>query len=212
MPDAHSRNHLDNRFFSSFATGIADGLIVPFALLAGGTSIINASGNIVPFVLMFIILASLLMAGGSYFTTKKEWYEKKTSPEQKRRDTKRFFANLDLPEEIQEQSADDLLKENEVWDRMAQGESGQHINPTLSGFTTGIGYFAGGFFSLIPFLFIDSSITALKISSLLTLPALFIIGYLKMNGGKAARWLNGLRILVTGAIAAGAAFGIARLL
>ncbi len=208
---AKDRNQAQDHFFPVFAAGIADGLIVPFALLAGGTSIINAAGNIVPFIFLFTILASLLMAGGNYFTTRKQQYERQTSAEQKKRDTRKFFANLDLPEEIQEQSAIDLLKENEVWDQMDNRENSVNKSPSLSGFITGISYFMGGFVSMIPFLFVESSVTALKISALITLPALFIVGYFKARNDHSSPWRSALRMVLTGIIAAGAAFGIAKL-
>jgi hypothetical protein len=211
------KDHKDNsyagdQFFSSFATGIGDGLIVPYALLAGGASIVNGSWNILPFILLFTMLAALLMAGASYFTTQKEQYEKQTPPEQKRRDTKKFFANLDLPEDVQEQSVSDLLKENEIWDHLSTGQIEVRKSPAFSALITGISYFTGGFYSMVPFLFIEAAIPALKASSLITLPALFVIGFMKARGGTSSAWLGGLRLLLTGAAAAAAAFCVARLL
>jgi vacuolar iron transporter family protein len=206
-----NERHSDH-FFSALTTGLGDGLIVPFAVLAGSSAAVNAAGNIAPFILLFTILTSLLMAGASYFTIRKEVYEKQTSPEQKKRDTKMFFANLGLSEEIQEQSAIDMLKENEIWDRLDEGQNANFVkSPTIIGFTTGLGYFIGGFVSLIPFLFADASLTALKISACITLPLLLVTGFIKSRNLPYRMW-GAVRLMLTGAIAALAVFAVIRLI
>lgn len=83
-------------------------------------------------------------------------------------------------------------------------------NPVMSGLTIGAGYFAGGVITIVPYLFKHDPFVALRISAVITLTILFFAGYWesKLNGGEG--WTNALRVCITGAIAALAAFFIGK--
>ena len=78
--------------------------------------------------------------------------------------------------------------------------------------TIGLSYILGGLVPLFPYFFVDDARTAMWISVGLTLLALFIFGVVKARfTGHPRVILSAMQTTVVGAIAAGAAFGIAKL-
>jgi VIT1/CCC1 family predicted Fe2+/Mn2+ transporter len=82
----------------------------------------------------------------------------------------------------------------------------------VSAVTIAGAYIAGGLIPLAPYIVTSASSTALLISVVLTLVALFIFGFVKghFTGTKPLR--SALQTALIGSVAAGAAFGIARLI
>ena len=82
----------------------------------------------------------------------------------------------------------------------------------VSALTIAGAYIAGGFIPLAPYLFANTASTALLVSVVMTLVALFIFGFVKghFTGTKPLR--SALQTALIGSVAAGAAFGIARLI
>jgi VIT1/CCC1 family predicted Fe2+/Mn2+ transporter len=58
---------------------------------------------------------------------------------------------------------------------------------------------------------VDSPVEGLKISLAVTLLCLFIFGYFKSRMTGIKPWVGALRVMMIGALAAGAAFGVAKL-
>lgn len=85
------------------------------------------------------------------------------------------------------------------------------VRPASAAATIGVGYFVGGLITTIPYFFISDPMQALTYSIALTLCVLFVAGYWesKLNGGSG--WINAIRVSVTGAVAAAAAFFVAKL-
>ena len=81
-----------------------------------------------------------------------------------------------------------------------------------SALNIGLSYIVGGIIPLSPYFFINNSTQALKISVIATLICLFVFGYFKskMTGVNAFR--GAVKVTLIGAVAAAAAFGIAKLL
>ena len=71
-------------------------------------------------------------------------------------------------------------------------------------------YIAGGLIPLAPYIFTQTSSTALLISVVLTLVALFIFGFVKGHFTGTRPLRSALQTALIGSVAAGAAFGIAR--
>jgi len=69
----------------------------------------------------------------------------------------------------------------------------------------------GGLVPLSPYFFVDTPVTGLKISAALTLLCLFIFGWFKSKITGIQPWGGALRVMLIGAVAAGAAFGVAKL-
>jgi VIT1/CCC1 family predicted Fe2+/Mn2+ transporter len=81
-----------------------------------------------------------------------------------------------------------------------------------SALTIGFSYIAGGLIPLAPYIFISKAGSALLFSVIFTLLALLIFGYVKgrFTGGHPVR--SALQTALIGGLAAGAAFGLAKLI
>lgn len=87
----------------------------------------------------------------------------------------------------------------------------EHQKPVSSAITIGTGYISGGIITTLPFVFEHNPLLALRYAAVITLMILFIAGYWesKLNGSDG--WTNAIRVCITGAIAAAAAFFVAKL-
>jgi VIT1/CCC1 family predicted Fe2+/Mn2+ transporter len=77
--------------------------------------------------------------------------------------------------------------------------------------TIGLSYIAGGLVPLAPYFFLTSVHAGLVASVIVTLLALLLFGYIKGRFTTPRPWKSALQTIVVGALAAAAAFGIARL-
>ena len=82
---------------------------------------------------------------------------------------------------------------------------------TKSALNIGISYAAGGIIPLSPYFFIESSAEALKVSAVATLLCLFIFGFFKSKMTGVNPFWGALKVMLIGAVAAAAAFGVAKL-
>jgi VIT1/CCC1 family predicted Fe2+/Mn2+ transporter len=83
--------------------------------------------------------------------------------------------------------------------------------PSAGAWVIGLSYFAGGIISVSPFIFFGTAIESLKWSVIITLPLLFICGYVEAKTHGDRGWINGIRSAITGSIAAACAYGISYL-
>jgi predicted membrane protein (TIGR00267 family) len=81
-----------------------------------------------------------------------------------------------------------------------------------SALTIGGAYILGGSIPLAPYVFLPSAQTALLVSVVVTLAALFIFGAFKGHFTGTAPLRSGLQTLLIGGVAASAAFLIAKLI
>jgi len=224
----HPETHLKSSdFLRDVVIGMSDGLTVPFALAAGLSGAVDASKIIVIAGIAEIAAGSIAMGLGGYLSgkteqdhytneVKREHYEVENLRHKEIAETKEFFANIGLSKEIQEQATEEIAKDKDRWvDFMMKYELGldkpDPKRATKSAFNIGVSYVVGGLIPLSPYFFIDSSIEATKYSVVLTLISLFIFGYSKSKiTGVNALW-GAVRVTLIGAVAAAAAFGVARL-
>ena len=82
---------------------------------------------------------------------------------------------------------------------------------TKSALNIGLSYVVGGLVPLSPYFFIDIPIQALKISVGVTLGCLFVFGYFKSRFTGVNPVGGAIRVTLIGAVAAAAAFGVAKL-
>jgi VIT1/CCC1 family predicted Fe2+/Mn2+ transporter len=75
----------------------------------------------------------------------------------------------------------------------------------------GLSYIAGGIIPLSPYFFVSDSVEGLKISVAATLVCLFVFGYFKSRMTGVNAWWGALKVTLIGAVAAAAAFGVAKL-
>ena len=132
------------------------------------------------------------------------------------KETKEFFANIGLSERLQEEATEEISKDKDRWvDFMMKYELGlEKPDPkraTKSALNIGLSYVVGGIIPLSPYFFIKSSTEALQISVIATLLCLFVFGYIKSKITGINPWLGAIRVTLIGAMAAAAAFGVAKL-
>ncbi|MBS1511810.1 MAG: VIT1/CCC1 transporter family protein [Bacteroidetes bacterium] len=228
----HHTDHVEKHLKSSEALtdiviGMSDGLTVPFALAAGLSGAVANSSIIVIAGIAEICAGSIAMGLGGYLAGKteqdhyiseqrREYDEVENLRHREIEETKEFFANIGLSPALQEQATEEIAKDKDRWvDFMMKYELGlEKPDPkraTKSALNIGLSYIAGGIIPLSPYFFITNSADALKISVMATLICLFIFGYFKSKiTGVQPLW-GALRVTLIGAMAAAAAFGVAKL-
>jgi len=213
--------------------GMADGLTVPFALAAGLTGAIDSANIIVTAGFAEIAAGSIAMGLGGYLAAKsdaehyakereREKREVKEIPDEEMREVAQVFKSYGLSDKDSAPIVEALSKNPKKWvDFMMRFELGlEKPDPKralASALTIGGAYAVGGLIPLSPYVVasVFGSITvttALLVSVTLTLIALFVFGFIKgrFTGTKPMR--SALQTAFIGSVAAGAAFGIARLI
>lgn len=207
---------------------MSDGLTVPFALAAGLSGAVNSSGIVVTAGIAEIIAGSIAMGLGGFLAgktetdhyrseLKREYDEVERVPEQEKKEVMEVFAAYGISATLQRQIADEMAEDKDKWvDFMMRYELGleePHSNAaTKSAITIGLSYIAGGIIPLSPYLLIPNASTALNYSCIIALICLFVFGYFKSKVTGQPVWSGALKVTITGALAAGAAFGMARLI
>ena len=224
----HVESHLKSPdFLRDIVIGMSDGLTVPFALAAGLSGAVSDSRIIVIAGIAEICAGSIAMGLGGYLSgkteqdhykseIKREHGEVETMREVEIKETKEFFANIGLSAGLQEQATEEIAKDKNRWvDFMMKYELGlEEPDPkraTKSALNIGLSYVVGGVIPLSPYFFISSSTEALEISVVATLICLFVFGYFKSRITGINPWLGALQVTMIGAMAAAAAFGVAKL-
>ncbi|MEP7143350.1 MAG: VIT1/CCC1 transporter family protein [Ferruginibacter sp.] len=224
----HVETHLKSTdFLRDIVIGMSDGLTVPFALAAGLSGAVQNSKIIVIAGIAEICAGSIAMGLGGYLSgkteqdhysseIKREYSEVENLREIEISETKEFFANIGLSPGLQDQATEEIAKDKDRWvDFMMKYELGlEKPDPkraTKSAVNIGLSYVAGGIIPLSPYFFIATSAKALQISVAATLVCLFVFGYFKSRVTGINPWLGALRVTLIGAMAAAAAFGVAKL-
>ncbi|MEO8720611.1 MAG: VIT1/CCC1 transporter family protein [Ginsengibacter sp.] len=222
----HEEDHLQSSdFLRDIVIGMSDGLTVPFALAAGLTGAVALSSIIVIAGIAEIVAGSIAMGLGGYLASKteedhfnselkKEYEEVDRIPEMEKQEVQNFFENLGLSTEIQLKATEEISKDKKQWvDFMMKFELGlakpDPKRATKSALNIGLAYAVGGIIPLSPYFFIDDSREALKFSVIATLICLFIFGYFKSRITGVPAVSGALKVMLIGALAATAAFGVA---
>ncbi|GAB4041641.1 VIT1/CCC1 transporter family protein [Spirosoma jeollabukense] len=225
----HSEHHLrSSDVISDIVIGMSDGLTVPFALAAGLSGAVASSSLVVTAGIAEIVAGSIAMGLGGYLAgrteadhydseRRREMMEVETVPEREKEEVREVFAEMGLPLTLQVAIADELAKDKTKWvDFMMQYELGlDEPDPnraTKSALTIGLSYIAGGLVPLSPYFILASPHEALLYSCGLTLICLFIFGYFKSKVTGQPPVNGAFKVMLIGALAAAAAFGVARLI
>jgi vacuolar iron transporter family protein len=237
----HKEEHLtSSAWISDVVIGMSDGLTVPFALAAGLSGAVDSTSIIVIAGIAEVAAGSIAMGLGGYLSgkteqdhynneLKREYHEVDTLRHVEIKETKEFFANLGLSEELQEQATQEVAKDRDKWvefmmnyelgldkpDFMMKYELGldkpDPRRATKSAMNIGLSYVVGGLVPLSPYFFVDEPTTGLKISAVVTLLCLFIFGWFKSKITGVHPFWGALRVTLIGAMAAAAAFGVAKI-
>lgn len=225
----HHEHHVtSSETIRDIVIGMSDGLTVPFALASGLSGAVSSSTLVVTAGIAEIVAGSIAMGLGGYLAgktevdhynseLKREFDEVERVPEQEKLEVKQVFAEFGLSATLQQQIADEMAKDKKKWvDFMMRYELGLEQpnanRATKSAITIGISYIVGGIIPLSPYFFVNHAQSALTYSCLVTLVCLFIFGYFKSKMTGQPALSGAIKVVIIGALAAGAAFGMAKVI
>ncbi len=228
---SHVEQHMrGSEVLTDIVIGMSDGLTVPFALAAGLSGAVGRDHlNLIWIAgLAEIAAGSIAMGLGGYLAgktevdhyhseLKREYDEVDRVPEREREEVKEFFSNLGLSKDVQDKAVDEMTRDKDKWvDFMMKYELGldkpDPERARKSAFNIGLSYIVGGFVPLSPYFFVADGLSGLKISAAITLCCLFIFGYFKSRLTGVHPLAGAFRVMVIGALAAGCAFAVAKLI
>lgn len=212
--------------------GMSDGLTVPFALAAGISGAIasspHASTLVVTAGFAEIAAGSIAMGLGGYLAAKtdQEHYASERDREVREivelRDVEveevaKVFRDYGLSEAEMAPVVNAITGNEKSWvDFMMRFELGleepQPKRARVSALTIAASYIVGGLIPLAPYIILSDVRTGLWYSVGLTLVALAVFGWVKGTFTGISPFKGGLQTVVTGGLAAGAAFVIAKLI
>ena len=211
-----------------FVIGMSDGLTVPFALAAGLSGAVDSTAIVITAGLAEIAAGSIAMGLGGYlagrtqiehFDTeeRREYEEIDKLHEVEIRETKEIFAEYGVSEEHQEIIARQMAKDPKKWvDFMMRFELGlerpDKNRARQSALVIGLSYVLGGLVPLSAYFFTATAQEGLFYSTVITLICLVVFGLVKSKLTGQPLFRGTLRVTVVGALAAGAAFLIAKMI
>ena len=226
----HHEEHLQSSdLLKDIVIGMSDGLTVPFALAAGISGAVHGNVSLVWIAGVAEIAAgSIAMGLGGYLAgkteqdhynseLKNEYWELKHKREVEIDEVKKVFIHWGLSEATAMEATGEIIKDDKRWvDFMMKHELGlEEPDPKRarkSAFNIGMSYIVGGMIPLSPYFFVGTALEGLKISAVITLICLFVFGFFKSKLTGVNPTIGGLKVVMIGAAAASAAFGIAKLI
>ncbi|MCA0230323.1 MAG: VIT1/CCC1 transporter family protein [Bacteroidetes bacterium] len=224
----HKEEHLSSSaFITDIVIGMSDGLTVPFALAAGLSGAVDSNALVVTAGIAEIVAGSIAMGLGGFLAgqtevehydaeQKREYWEIENLRQREIEETKEIFAEMGLSPELQEKVTQEIAKDKHKWvEFMMKYELGlEKPDPNQarkSALTIGISYAIGGMVPLLPYFITSTPFEGLIWSAVTTLICLFIFGYFKSKATGQHPWLGAVKVTLIGAVAAAAAFGVAKL-
>lgn len=211
-----------------FVIGMSDGLTVPFALAAGLSGAINETSIVITAGLAEIAAGSIAMGLGGYLAgrteiehydteERREYNEIERLHEVEISETKEIFAEYGLNDELQEKVAREMAKNPKKWvDFMMRFELGlerpDKNRALISAFVIGISYIIGGMIPLSAYFFNETAHEGLIYSSIITMICLIAFGLIKSKLTGQPLFKGTVRVALVGALAAAAAFALAKLI
>lgn len=228
-----SVEHVESHFTASAAVrdiviGMSDGLTVPFALAAGLTGAIASTAVVVTAGFAEIAAGSIAMGLGGYLAAKtdsehyaserqREFRETVELADVETEEVAKVFRDYGLSESQMQPIVTAITSDQNRWvDFMMRFELGlEPPDPARAGRSAGtiaISYVAGGLVPLTPYILIKQVHSALLVSIVVTLLALFGFGAIKGHFTGVKPWRAGAQTVIVGGLAAAAAFFIAGLI
>jgi VIT1/CCC1 family predicted Fe2+/Mn2+ transporter len=224
----HEEEHFESsHIVKDIVIGMSDGLTVPFALAAGLSGAVSSTAIILTAGIAEIIAGSIAMGLGGYLSgrteidhynseLKREYDEVEKMPEKEKHEVKEILIHYGLSNDAAIIVVDGLSKDKNKWvDFMMKFELGldkpDANRARKSAVTIALSYIAGGLIPLSPYYFVADAQTALYYSCGVTLICLFAFGYFKSKATGQPLFTGALKVTAIGALAAAAAFTIAKL-
>ena len=224
---SHPEQHFQaNAVVRDFVIGMSDGLTVPFALAAGLSGAVDSTAIVITAGLAEIAAGSIAMGLGGYLAgqselehynneEKREYEEIEKLYDVEVRETKEIFAAYGVSEKHQEIITQEIASDKKKWvDFMMRFELGlerpDKNRAVQSAFVIGVSYVIGGLIPLTAYFFTATASEGLIYSSIITLICLVVFGVVKSNLTGQPLFRGAMRVALVGALAAGAAFLIAK--
>ncbi len=225
--------HTEKHFMASdivrdIVIGMSDGLTVPFAIAAGMSGASVAAKIVLTAGIAEIVAGSISMGLGGYLAgrtdvehyeseRRREERETETIPEAEAQEVAKILRDFGLEEEQVMPVATAIRKDRAKWvDFMMRFELGLEApdprRALQSAVTIAASYAISGFIPLAPYILMHSVTSALYVSALVTVITLFLFGYIKGRITGITAFRSGWQTALIGGVAAGTAFGIARLI
>jgi VIT1/CCC1 family predicted Fe2+/Mn2+ transporter len=226
------QKHIERHFTATdtvrdIVIGMSDGLTVPFALAAGLSGAVPNSSLIVTAGLAEIAAGSIAMGLGGYLASKgdTEHYDREYKrerkevaeiPEEEKKEVWTIFREYGLKDTEIKPIVETLSQRPNDWIKFMMRfelniERPDPQRATTSAITIAGSYIAGGLIPLFPYMIMHDALTAFMYSVLATIFALFLFGFVKGRITGVVPLKSGIETLMTGGLAAAAAFTIAKL-
>ncbi len=223
--------HIERHFTASESVrdvviGMSDGLTVPFALAAGLSGAIAATGVVITAGLAEIAAGSIAMGLGGYLAARsdaehyaseyrREQQEVATVPHVEEEEIVSLLRKYGVAREESAPVVAALQRSPDSWvEFMMRFELGlEPPDPRralTSAATIAVSYIVGGLVPLAPYFVASSVARALPASVVITLIALAVFGWIKGHFTGTPPVRSGLQTLLVGGTAAAVAFGLAK--
>lgn len=211
-------------FVNDLLIGMADGIMLPFALAAVVSLIAHDSSVVLLICALESMVLATLFGIAAYQTVVNQAEEYPAEGQNGEENRKKSFvphlqlqqilSKLDLGNEIMEKAAQDGDQYKERWSALLSSYGLGEPAPDLprarqNGFNVALSFLMGALLPLVPYLFISVPLTALIYSAVITFASLIIFGYIKASYTGQTPWKGALRFAITGIIVASAAFLVA---
>ena len=227
-PAPHPEHHsTSSAMLQDIVIGLSDGLTVPFALAAGLSGAVASSGLVITAGLAEIVAGSIAMGLGGYLAGRtevehysaelaREHHEVQTVPDIERTEVEELLAEMGLSAETRRQAVAELTVDPAQWVKfMMKYELGlEEPDPKQapkSAVTISAAYAVGGLIPLSAYFFTATPAQGLAWSAGITLVCLLVFGFFKSRMTGQPPVVGAIKMAVVGALAAAAAFGVARL-
>jgi len=223
---ADEKHSMSMAAIRDFVVGMSDGLTVPFALSAGLSGAVHSNVIIITAGIAEIIAGTISMGLGGYLAgqtevehyegeKKREEHEVKVIPQEELDEIKNILETYGISPHVRQGVADDLAKDHKKWvDFMMRFELGlekpRPHQAFKSAFRIGFSYAVGGMIPLSAYFLTSQPLQGLIYSSIMTVICLIIFGYFKAKVTHQSPVKGAFTVTLTGIVAAGAAFAIAR--
>ena len=222
------RKSKGSELLTDIVIGMSDGLTVPFALAAGLSGAVSNNTLITIAGIAEIAAGAIAMGLGGYLAgkTEEDHYNNELKIESAEIDNnieaekdkvRGIFDAWGFSKHLQDEAVIEISKEKKQWVNFMMKHEHGLIKPhpkraRKSAFNIGVSYIIGGMVPLSPYFFFTDSLLSLKVSVAVTLVCLYAFGFTKSKLTGVNPILGGLKVMLIGAIAAAAAFGIAKVI
>ncbi len=205
---------------------MSDGLTVPFALTAGLSGVLNTNDLIVVSGISEIAAGCISMGLGGYLAgqaevehyekeLRREYEEIEQIPDKELKEVEDILIELGVDAELSKQAALQISQDKDRWAdfmmklelNMEKPEKNRAIRSALA---ISLSYLVGGFIPLFPYTVSHNSDHGFYLSCAITIAALTVFGYLKSKVTGQPLLKGTLKIVLTGVVAAAAAFFLAK--